>query len=345
MSRGSSIHVITADLVGAACDHDFGETLLPRLSRLFDLSHITLYRPRTASVVDTVCPREMPDVVPLYFAHYMKDDHVHAVKELMPGAVVVPTRRVDRQLVRRSAAWSDIYRVYDIEHLAVVRADDGTAVVLTRGKRHGDFEQTTLTLLSRLQPILAATLRRVAQAQLAADRGAALAAFANARARGAWLLFDRDGRLLHVSTRLASHLPDIAADLHRHVPPLAHAARQVCGAVAAPLEAAAPVLLTPTRSVRASLQRLETEGGPIVVVEFAVDEKPERLARWAALHDLSPAQLRVLCELARGGTSKEIGRRLYLSADTVRTHLTAAFRKLNVHSRVEAVIALRNASD
>ena len=55
--------------------------------------------------------------------------------------------------------------------------------------------------------------------------------------------------------------------------------------------------------------------------------------------DLSPRQLEVLRLLVAGKSNKLICRELDLSESTVKTHLLAIFRKLEVESRTQAVIA------
>jgi DNA-binding NarL/FixJ family response regulator len=57
---------------------------------------------------------------------------------------------------------------------------------------------------------------------------------------------------------------------------------------------------------------------------------------------LTPRELDVLRLLTAGMANKEIGARLYLSADTVKTHLGNVYRKLGVEGRAHAVaVALR----
>lgn len=55
---------------------------------------------------------------------------------------------------------------------------------------------------------------------------------------------------------------------------------------------------------------------------------------------LSPRQLAVLGLLVQGQPNKTISRSLNLSASTVKTHLEAAFRRLGVNSRTQAVVAV-----
>ncbi len=61
-----------------------------------------------------------------------------------------------------------------------------------------------------------------------------------------------------------------------------------------------------------------------------------------ALARLSRAEREVLDLLGLGLANKEIARRLFLSPDTVRTHLAHIFRKLGVHTRTQAVLLLRS---
>jgi two-component system, NarL family, response regulator LiaR len=57
----------------------------------------------------------------------------------------------------------------------------------------------------------------------------------------------------------------------------------------------------------------------------------------ALARQLSPRELQVLRLLVQGASSAELARRLYLSKNTVRTHIQNICAKLRVHSRLEAV--------
>jgi len=63
----------------------------------------------------------------------------------------------------------------------------------------------------------------------------------------------------------------------------------------------------------------------------AVDPKP-------AFADLTPRERQILRHLAEGQSNKTIGRELGISEGTVKLHVKAILRKLNVHSRVEAAV-------
>jgi len=54
--------------------------------------------------------------------------------------------------------------------------------------------------------------------------------------------------------------------------------------------------------------------------------------------DLTPREQEILCHLAEGFSNKVIARRLGISDGTVKLHVKAILRKLDVHSRVEAAV-------
>ncbi len=55
-------------------------------------------------------------------------------------------------------------------------------------------------------------------------------------------------------------------------------------------------------------------------------------------NSLTPREMEILSELAKGQSNKVIARNLNISDGTVKLHVKAILRKLNVHSRVEAAV-------
>ena len=57
-----------------------------------------------------------------------------------------------------------------------------------------------------------------------------------------------------------------------------------------------------------------------------------------AADDLSPREKEILCEVARGHSNKEVGRRLGIADTTVKAHVQNVFHKLKLDSRVRAAV-------
>jgi DNA-binding NarL/FixJ family response regulator len=53
--------------------------------------------------------------------------------------------------------------------------------------------------------------------------------------------------------------------------------------------------------------------------------------------DLTPRETEILCALADGRSNKQMAQQFWLSAQTIKYHLTHIYRKLGVNSRTEAV--------
>ena len=72
-----------------------------------------------------------------------------------------------------------------------------------------------------------------------------------------------------------------------------------------------------------------------VIKEFARIPQP---APSKQLDDLTERELEVFRLIARGLSNPEIGRELYISDTTVKTHITHILQKLNLRDRVQAVV-------
>jgi len=66
--------------------------------------------------------------------------------------------------------------------------------------------------------------------------------------------------------------------------------------------------------------------------EERVDTKP------VPVSNLTPREMEILCHIAKGQSNKEIARDLGITAGTVKLHVRAVMKKLNVQSRVQAAV-------
>lgn len=75
----------------------------------------------------------------------------------------------------------------------------------------------------------------------------------------------------------------------------------------------------------------------LVVEQFAGTREPDEVAT-ARLGDLSDREREVLLLMVTGRSNREIADRLFISEATVKTHVMAVFRKLDLRDRIQAVI-------
>ena len=69
---------------------------------------------------------------------------------------------------------------------------------------------------------------------------------------------------------------------------------------------------------------------------------PLALGRHIAPRPLSHREKQILALVVLGLTNREIADKLYLAESTVKTHLSSAFRKIDVRSRSEAVVRIQD---
>lgn len=87
------------------------------------------------------------------------------------------------------------------------------------------------------------------------------------------------------------------------------------------------------------------QGHAVVAPELATvlaravkGEPPASASQHKSLGDLTPREHEILCLLAEGQSNKVIARNLGITDGTVKLHVKAILRKLEVHSRVEAAV-------
>ncbi len=79
--------------------------------------------------------------------------------------------------------------------------------------------------------------------------------------------------------------------------------------------------------------------------EIALSQSPKRGGKQVdkAIEGLTKRELEILPLVAEGLTNEEIGRKMFISEKTVKTHLTNIFDKLKVHNRFKAALCIMNA--
>ncbi|CAN7555590.1 response regulator transcription factor [Acidovorax sp. LjRoot129] len=91
--------------------------------------------------------------------------------------------------------------------------------------------------------------------------------------------------------------------------------------------------------------RLVLAGDVYLPSHIALDVQTTPSPQQDGALDLTERQMQVMRLMAQGQSNKQIGRSLNLAENTVKVHVTAILRVLNVSSRAEAIVALFQRGD
>ncbi|MCA9552158.1 MAG: helix-turn-helix transcriptional regulator [Myxococcales bacterium] len=326
-----------------------GEALLPALATATHASLVFAYRGLPdGQGVRAYLPADTPDLVTDYFREYAHDCPLHRVKEKVGGAVVPTTALYGLKALKKTRVYNELWRPWGLDHHLALRFDDPRrsaqselnvlGLMINRDVRRGEYSDEELRRMSGLSAQLEGALARAARLDLLESRVAALEAALQEPPGQAKVVLDADAQVLHASTS-----PDAAAVVARlrarHHPVRQAARRLLSRRDDEPLALEQVVEGAPGERWRASLALREDgwRGRPLVVVSLVAVGTPPG---WSSL-GLTRSEQAVLQALVAGQSNAEIGRSLFISPETVRTHLTRIYKKLGVRSRLEAVVKAR----
>ncbi|HXD24987.1 MAG TPA: LuxR C-terminal-related transcriptional regulator, partial [Propionibacteriaceae bacterium] len=206
-------------------------------------------------------------------------------------------------------------RIYALGYLALISAEDGQVADAERQIRRASGSSRDLADPEHLVDVMVS----LATAQLLAMRGDAAAA--GAAADVAVTSGRQGGAMLEVAKALLvrAEIFEHFGDLQSGKPILEEVSALVRGFADAGIASTLFASIEPTRDVAVTSR----DEGPMVVEE------------------LTPKELEVLRLLATRLSRREIGARLYVSLNTVKTHQRAVYRKLRVEQRSAAVSRAR----
>jgi DNA-binding CsgD family transcriptional regulator len=330
---------------------DVAREVLPELTQITHSALVFLYDASPYGVA-VHGPAGASELVDQYFRDYVADCPLHQLKLQTDGSVIPTTRLAARAGYEKSAVYNEFFRPHGFDHHLSVRLLPANQVtgeiglMLNRGAGQGDFSRSDAREVQALMPSLTAALRRATELDHARRRIAALeTVLLHVGGNTAKLVYDDEGRLIHA--HVASPTPDVAAAIGVLSEP-GHPIARAAGALARGCPESEPRLsyelaLPGGHDFRAELSRtdgLDSRHSLTIVTLVPSERMP---TAWACWH-LSRAEASILKELVAGGSNVEIGARLFISPETVRTHLTRIFRKMGVRSRLDAVVtAMRRA--
>ncbi|MCX7746976.1 MAG: response regulator transcription factor [Clostridia bacterium] len=93
---------------------------------------------------------------------------------------------------------------------------------------------------------------------------------------------------------------------------------------------------TPSKVVEAIYQ--VAKGEPVLHPKIARLLMSQAASSQQAFTELTPKETEVLSLLAKGTSTKDIAKKLYVSESTIKTHLKNIFKKLDVNDRTQAIL-------
>jgi DNA-binding CsgD family transcriptional regulator len=332
----------------AGSPDEIAATMLPAVARAFDSPLVAWYRVEPNGLSGRVAPG-MPDPFPSYSGVAAADPYQEIKRRLNPRVAVV-SDLVDSSAWRRSSVLNEYYPTFEAARHLVARVNDVPfgqpgvcAMVLCRSARQPGWGSADVELLEQLLPVVREAARRTWEGRWAQQMADILGGVLGHNDCGAIAVFDAEARLVWMSPKARGLLVGHLGKRWVLPDPFLLAVRRV-GMLAGeriPRSIALDVGPLDGGSLRASLRlsRLPDESRWFVVAQF--EAAVATAADVADRFGLTRAELAVACELLGGRSNPEIGRRLFVSRDTVRTHLRHIFQKLGVSSRVEAILKLR----
>lgn len=330
---------------------DIAREVMPLLVEGFGACAGLHYRIERDATLSSAPGPEASWLLDTYNARYVRCDPLQAVKRRTERRVVVTSSLVDPVVLRRSEVYNELYAAADIEHHLALRLTarryglPGTeCIVLGRTRFQEPWDAEELRAAERILSPLIAAARRARRWESMSSTLRTLETLLDALAQKPCLLCSADGTILWASLPAREALDRARGDRVREE--LAHAAR-----------AFAKLGIHGRREAGGAQDgRFVSKARPDIAGELSILTAPDGsfvlllldqiamssyvAARLASRYGLSPAEIRVACSLGKGLTNQQIARELFLSKETVRTHLGAIFRKLGVRSRTQAALEI-----
>ncbi len=323
---------------------EFVDGVLEPIRRAAGCSGALLYRYDERGIVGSLDGSSV-EVTPRYATELFHVDPVQRalVERKRIGYAVVPRLfpDVDWAAYRGGDAYNELYGPHDVEDLLGLTLSDAcygspnmSGFVLTRSRREPLFQADVVNQIDRLRPTLLAAVRRIERLAEARQREQALEAVIEHLALRATVIVDRIGRVVFL-TRDANALLESAESK-------ATFAGLAIAAYTQPEERVSFSFPGRQGLIRVEAQLVRAAGAhPYVVATLRSASSPVRSdlsQRWK----LTRAETDVLALLADGLSNREIAARLFVSLETIRTHVSRVLAKSGARSRTQVLVLLRD---
>lgn len=343
---------IVSDIQVASCEvetlEDFASRVFPLLERLVDTSASLLYRCNEQRAAIPVAG-SLAESAREYYERYYFQDPAQAELRSRNISILRPFDLRSWRAYLKSPVYLEFQRprgVHDFLHLRISKGrheEPGmVGMLLARAPRQANFQPKEERLLRRLLPLFGAVARRSERLEEIRRVQSCCEAILQRDSR-AEIAFNLSGSFLWASSQ-AETLLGLAQGGKKAVPAsLVLAARRLASLLrkgdASHCPATEVLISQPDAApLRVDLRLAPTDAGHFILAELESSAPSPRLEEVAARFELTAAEKGILGMLALGLSDREIGRRLFISRPTVRSHLGRILDKMGVHSRVQAAL-------
>jgi DNA-binding CsgD family transcriptional regulator len=319
---------------------DLGEHVLPHLARAVGASATLLYRYDDGGRLTPIAGA-LATEIHHYASHYLDIDPIQQFPRRLDARprVVHATRHVDKRSYRRSAAYGEFYAPFELEHLVCAwlthvpyGAPGMTGLLFARPPSGDDFASSHHALLARALPALAATAARAERLRDLDLQKEALEALVAATDGPARLVLSPAGKVIWASPACEKLLGGVRG---ASLDAIRTAVRSANGA------ACALSVRLGHETVRIHVTHVSaSSGAPLFLAEIERErtERVDPAAEIGQRFGLTRAEAAVLAIMSEGLGNAAIAARLFVSVETVRTHVGRVLAKLGARSRTEAVV-------
>jgi DNA-binding CsgD family transcriptional regulator len=327
---------------------DLGTQILPLFDKMFDTSLSILYQCNDRG--ELVGIGGGLEAHRVYADRYFSSDPMRNAIQRSDRKILQASQCPEWKVMLKRPIYLDHAKHYGVDDYLLLRLTEAmpfnrgmVGLLLARTLRQPVFSEQEVLLLARLLPALEALVRRSARMEKLLESHSAMEGIVDLDPRPK-IALDVRGSLLWASER-AERLTGLKRGGRLPIPEiLVRAARQLGALTAKETSPATPFSLVTISGqkmepIHAELRLARTRtGAPFVIAELEIPDIPPRLAESASRFGLTPAETHVLDLISQGLSNQKIGRRLFVSTATVRTHVGRILSKLGVNSRVQAAL-------
>jgi DNA-binding CsgD family transcriptional regulator len=292
----------------------------------------------------------MSDKHPYYAEHYYHHDPMQKAQKRQKPWILHGPRCAEWKDFLDHPVHTEFATFLDIDNYLSLRLNDfeirepgQVGIILARTSRQPDFSDREQSILSNILPALETVTRRSARLEGTVKSQSYLESMLDFSLRpvialdhrgGFMWASDRAEELISFRNKGVKKTPDELIKAARNLGILAGkkpGSTRPATSVAVPRKDADPI--------RADLRLARTRSGAyFVIAELEDPGVSPLLSEVGARYQLTGAETQVLRFIGLGLSNREISRRLFISTQTVYTHVTRILGKLGVSSRVQAAL-------